>query len=369
MKVSCISLLFCAYCLIGGKAESVALPGVNSTIHWPHHGDRVMKTHYEYVDVPADTAIWDFSHAIETGDRHEMLWINLGDSVLVKIEEGAQSIYQLYDDSLFWNGYENALLCVRDSIAPIDALNVLATGCGVSSPLYFHGSYSGNHAVDMAGSQSILISQTGTLVLPNDTVGSVCCLTTVKDCLVRISENKIDLPIDNVADSLLRVVEVIHQWYSPMYRFPLAENVARGFYADNKLLQKTEKTYLCTTDEQEYALGRLYTPETMLRNGIGNDVNSSHGSVIGSNSSFADCVTVRQNSDRIDVSANGLGNGNELVSVLLCDVQGHVWHSHSGNTRDGYWQHEITTSALSPGYYLLQIMNEKETHVERIRIK
>lgn len=355
-------------CLIISITAVSALADTSTTIYWPNHGDRVMKTHYEYVDVQADTTIWDFSHAIETGDSHEMRWINLGDTLLVKIEQGVQSIYQLHTDSLFWNGYETPLVCVHDSVAPIDVLTAIANNRSISTPVYFHGSYSGNHAIDMSGAQTILISGPGTLILPNDTLENICCVTTTTDCLVRVSEKKCDTPINDVSDCSLREVDIINQWYSPVYRFPLAENVSHEYYAANKTLQKSEITYLCAPDEQEYALGVLCDPETMLRNSIGNGTNSGHRAV-GTNSSLSDCVTVIQNCDRIDVSVNGLSNSNGELSVLLCDVQGRVWHFRNGNVDEGCWKCVIATSPLPPGYYLLQIFNENEKHVERIMIK
>lgn len=353
-----------------------AFAETSSTIHWPHHGDRVIKTHYEYVDVPSDTTVWDFSHAIETGDCHEMRWINLGDTLLVKIEQGVQSVYQLHDDTLFWNGYENALLCVRDSIAPIDAFNALVSACGVTSPLYFKGSYSGNHAIDMIGNYSVELSEYGTLILPNDTVENVLCITATKNCLERVSEHKKEAPIHEVNDSLLREVEIVKRWYSPMYRYPLAENVSCGYYSNQVLLQQSEMTYLCSPEEQEYSLGILYDPESFLRNAIGYDANSNYG-ILNNNCSLADLVSVLQEQDNIIISING-GNsdsnggnsdsdgGNsdsDKYLVLLCDVQGHVFH-HS--TIDGCGSISINTGSLSSGVYLIAIACGDK--VETIRI-
>jgi len=339
---------------------------VNNTVHWPHNGDRVMKTHYEYVDVPADTAVWDFSHVTETGASHEMRWINLGDSLLVKIEQGTQSIFQLHGDTLVWNGYENALLYLRDSIAPIDALTAMYNGCGNSSPLCFRGRYSDNHAVDKTGYQNVLISEPGTLIFPNDTVDCAFCVTTTTDCLVRVSAKKDDAPIYEQSDSLIREVQVVKRWYSPVYRYPLAENVSCSYYSSQTLLQHSEITYLCSPAEQEYALGSLFGPEDILNNTISNNTNSNYG-VLG-NSSLAERVTILQETGRIDVTINACETESEC-SVLLCDVQGHVWHSQNGKAKHGCWQHEVNTASLTPGYYLLQIMNGSEKHVERIRIK
>lgn len=354
-----------------------AFAETSSTIHWPHHGDKVTKTHYEYVDVPSDTTVWDFSHAIETGDCHEMRWINLGDTLLVKIEQGVQSVYQLHDDTLFWNGYENALLCVRDSIAPIDAFNALVSACGVTSPLYFKGSYSGNHAIDMFGTYSVALSEYGTLILPNDTVENVLCITATKNCLERVSERKNEAPIHEDNDSLLREIEVVKRWYSPLYRYPLAENVSCGYYSNQVLLQQSEMTYLCSPEEQEYSLGILYDPESFLRNAIGYDANSDSNSnsnygILGTNSSLADLVSVMQEQDNIIVSinggkgdSNGSDDGSDRFMVLFCDVQGHVFHY---STIDGCGSISINTGSLSSGVYLIAIACGDKVQTIRIII-
>lgn len=360
-------------CLIISITVVPAFADTSSTIYWPHHGDRVTKTHYEYVDVPSDTTVWDFSHAIETGDRHEMRWINLGDTLLVKIEQGVQSIYQLHGDTLFWNGYENALLCVRDSITPIDALNALVNRCGVSSPLYFHGSYSGNHAIDMIGNYSVGISEYGTLILPNDTVENVLCITATKNCHERVSEHKNEAPIHEENDSLLREIEVVKRWYSPLYRYPLAENVSCRYYSNQALLQQLEMTYLCSPEEQEYSLGILYDPETFLRNAIGYDVNSnSNYGMLSTNSSLADLVSILREEDNIIISINGGNSDNndgnndsDKYIVLFCDVQGRVYQHYTICSCDSI---TINTANLLSGIYFIAIVLDNEIETLRLMI-
>ena len=364
-------------CLIISITAVSAFADTNSSIHWPHHGDRVTKTHYEYIEVPSDTTIWDFSHAIETGDCHEMRWINLGDTLLLKIEQGVQSVYQLHGEILYWNGFENALLCVRDSIAPVDALNVLINGCGVSSPFYFHGSYSGNHAVDMIGNYSVALSENGKLILPNDTVDNAFCVTATRSCLERVSEHKKENPINEDADTLLREIEVVKRWYSPLYRYPLAENVSCSYYSNQVLLQQSEVTYLCCPEEQEYSLGMLCDPETYLRNALGYDTdsdlnsNSNYG-ILGTNSSLADLVSVMQEQDNIIISinggkgdSNGSDGGSDRFMVLLCDVHGRVFHY---GTIDGRGSISINTGCLLSGVYLIAIASGDKIETTRIMI-
>lgn len=360
-------LIQVAICLIASTCFSASISDVRGSIYWPHHGDRVKKTHYEYVSLPIDTAVWDFSHASGAGKSHEMHWMNLGDTLLVCLELGTQSIYQLQGDSLFWNGYENALFGVHDSIAPVGALTALITCSNISTPLYFHGSYSDNHAVDMAGHHDVRLVRTGTLILPNDTLDNILCVRAVKDCHIRLSRYLDDNPINEDLDSLIHEVETIDRWYSPYHRYPIAENIKRCYYSGSELLKENAMTYMCCPDEQEYALGRLTDPEIQMRTAPSKSSNTNQGA-LGTDRSLADRVTIMHKGETIEVTVNGTEGCSVIVSLLLCDINGRVWRSHNGNIHDGYWRCETSTASLSPGYYLLHIMNGNEKHVERIRI-
>ena len=68
--------------------------------HVPVDGDKVVKIHCEPIELPSDTStVWDFSHLIETLDRHEMEWLNFGDSIIVCFEQGVQSTFTVNGDS------------------------------------------------------------------------------------------------------------------------------------------------------------------------------------------------------------------------------------------------------------------------------
>lgn len=111
---------------------SIAKAEINGTFHWPRSGDMVTKQHYEFVEMAADTTLWDFSQAIETGKSHDMRWLTLGDTVLVRFERGAQSTFTVHGDSLLWRSHESPLIGMRDSIAPL----VLHGGFPLSATAY-----------------------------------------------------------------------------------------------------------------------------------------------------------------------------------------------------------------------------------------
>lgn len=336
------------------------------SIHWPQDGDRVVKTQYEFVTVDTDSTVWDFSHAIETGHEHTMLWLNLGDSVMVRIERGNQYTYRMQGDTVLWLGYENPLLGMRDSIAPVAWLPSMTIGDSVATPFYFCGKYSGNHAVDMTGEHSMQAKGIGTLILPTDTIHGALLMREVTDGKVRLSPEQTDAPISSDNDSLLRHVEITDRWYSPSHRYPVAENVTGMFLMHGEQKHLSRATYLCTPDVQELALGELVLPRQnapVHSNGAFSD--KGHG--FDSHLPLADRLTVNVGNGEVSVAVSGI-DGSE-VAVVLSDLQGRVWSSQTGKAQDGAWQGTVSTSQLPTGDYLVHITNGEETHVERIRIK
>lgn len=82
----------------------VARTQVAYQAHCPHDGDRVMKTAYEWLDMPSDTTVWDMSHVVETGESREMRWRVIDDSLLTRVEGGTQHHYRLRGDTLWLMG-------------------------------------------------------------------------------------------------------------------------------------------------------------------------------------------------------------------------------------------------------------------------
>ena len=338
-----------------------------SSVHWPLDGDRVVKTQYEFVAVEADSAVWDFSHAVETGREHAMQWLNMGDTVLVRVEQGYQFTYRMQGDTLLWLGYENPLLGMRDSIAPVAKKPVMVLGDSVATPYYFHGKYSGNHAVDMTGTHVVQLKALGTLILPNDTITDAMLVREVTDGKVRVSPELTDSPISADDDSLMRHVEVIDRWYSPTHRYPVAENVTRAFYVLGELRQQTRATYLCSPDVQELALGNVTAPRhnAPLQQNAPSNSNDSIGH--GENLPLGDRMAVNVNEGQVSVAVSG--NDGTDVAVVLSDIQGRVWASQTGKTQSGLWQGTIDTSHLPSGDYLLHTASGGETQTERIFIR
>lgn len=345
---------------------------VFKTIHWPHNGDRVTKSHYEFVEMPTDTTVWDFSHTFETGDSHDMRWMNLGDTLLVRIERGSQFTYTMQGDSLLWRSQENALLGVRDSVAPMLLCgNMPNIGDSIASPYYFRGKYSGNNAVDLKGVHSLKFMSLGTLILPNDTVYDVLRVREITDGVMKVSANAAMAPIGVDESGLLHHTVITDRWYAPDYRYEIAENVSSIYRKAGSVVQESHATFLCTPDVQELALGKLTPPKQqplLAYNG------KKSGSTHGNGMSLTDHISVTVNDNGINIIVTGNGNGststdNADVSLLLSDISGRVWASQQGNTATGMWNTSVDTSSLPSGSYILYVATNDETTSQRIQIK
>lgn len=345
---------------------------MHDSVHWPHNGDRVTKSHYEFVEMPTDTTVWDFSHAIETGDSHDMRWMNFGDSLLVRIERGSQYTYTMQGDSLLWRSQENALLGVRDSVAPMLLCGKMPSlGDSIASPYYFRGKYSGNNAVDLKGMHSLTFMSLGTLILPNDTVCDVLRVREITDGVMKVSANAAMAPISIDESGLLQHTVVTDRWYAPDCRYEIAENVSSIYRKADDVVQESYATFLCTPDVQELALDKLTPPKQQPL--LANKGNKS-GSTPGNGISLTDRISVTVNDYGINVIVTGNGNGsttaiNSDVSLLLSDISGRVWASQQGNTATGMWNTNVDTSSLPSGNYILYISAGEETTNERIQIK
>lgn len=361
IKSSLFLLLFAGF-------ACAAWAGVCGTVHWPRSGDKVTKQHYEFVEMAADTTVWDFSHAIETGNSHDMRWLVLGDSVLVRIERGTQSTFTVHGDSLEWRSHESPLMGMRDSIAPL-VLNggLPSIGDSICSPCYFSGRYSGNNAVAFKGMHMTKTMALGTLILPTDTVYEVLRVREVTDGVMKASAHAMATAIED-ENGLLHHTVVTDRWYSPDCRYEIAENVSSIYRTDAGIVQEEYATFLCSPDAQELVLGKIANPSNApLRAGNPKKGGNGHNGM-----SLTDRVSINVTESDINVIVNGNGENstaNGDVTVILSDLSGRVWASQTGNTASGYYSTNINTSSMPSGNYILYVNAGNETTTERIQIK
>ena len=340
------------------------------TPHLPHDGDLLTKTGYEWIDFPSDTTVWDMSHAVETGESREMRWRVLGDSLFVRTESGTQHIYRLSGDTLWHTGSENRLTQLRDSV-PLAFLRFpFMVGDTLRTPFYYHGRYSGNNAVAAAGWSTVEGVAVGTLILPADTVSGVLLVQQTCESRVRVSPFAEADPISADSDSLLRHVECQRWWYSPGYRYPLAESRESVFLSGAAVQGRNLSLHLCSPAEQEYALG-VMPGEVMQCPPMSPTLRHDAGDFADTASSTTLPGVLSVSRQDGDVEVTYTPEEDCRMEMVLTDALGRVFAARpprsvlSGQRS----MNRLSTAGLPAGLYLLYVGNGRQRQVERINVE
>ncbi|MBO7609270.1 MAG: T9SS type A sorting domain-containing protein [Muribaculaceae bacterium] len=364
-------LSFCLLFVSVLPQHAYAYNDMRSSVHWPANGDKVTKTHYEFVDMPTDSTIWDFSHVIETGENHDMQWLNLGDSILVRIEQGSQSTYCYRNDTIIMNSFENALFGMRNNIAPVVLhAGFPCIGDSVISHFNFSGKYCGNNAVDFYGLHILKNIASGTLILPNDTLTNIIRIRQTINGILTVSphaflfnnsENKHDL-------KTLQHTITTDRWYSPHFKYELAENTISTYSCEGNILQRSLSTFLCCPDAQIYSLG-TYNSRSHPRNNLPTN-GDTHTS--GHSLSPIENIFFSIGNNDINITFNNLHSLNSDVktSLILSDQLGRIWSSHHIDlSTSQQYQSSIPISGLPSGNYILYISLGNEIKTFKFQIK
>lgn len=371
MKKSTIIATLIAFCTMDGFIPYITA----QSNHWPSDGDKLEKTHYEYVDIAADSLLWDFSSVIATGSSHTMAWSNIGDSILVKRELGAQSTYNVVGDSVMWNAYESPLFELRGLIAPVVNIRV-AMPDTVTLPYSYHGTYCGNNYMLCEGLITFSTSAEGTLILPDDTIKGAIRTTQRAVGTMRVADNKYPFVRDSINLHMpINHIVVVDRWYAPDYRYELAETVSDRYYFNDELIQESAATFLCQPAEQEYSLS-TQRDKTKKQRSARMHRQPEDDATYSWDSSLTDNVAVKSSDNSIDVSVDTKSfptteGGNTIkIHGLLCDQLGRVWERFNGEAVIGdIWQTTLQSQELPQGNYIMHIAIGLETVTKKLTIK
>ncbi|MBR6283842.1 MAG: T9SS type A sorting domain-containing protein [Muribaculaceae bacterium] len=348
----------------------VARTQVAYQAHCPHDGDRVMKTAYEWLDMPSDTTVWDMSHVVETGESREMRWRVIGDSLLTRVEGGTQHHYRLRGDTLWLMGSENRLTQLRDSVPSAAMRYPLMVGDTLHTPFYYHGRYSGNNAVATAGWSIVEAVAVGTLILPADTVRGVLLVQDTRTSRVRVSPFAEADAISFGSDSLLHHVERLRWWYAPSYRYPLAESRESVFLSGAAEQRRSRSLHLCCPAVQEYALG-VMPNEVMCSPVEASPLRfGGHGFADASSAAaLSGVLEVREQGDAVEVAYTP--DEDCRVEMVLTDALGRVYAARSPHSVQAGACNvgRLSTAGLPAGVYLLYVGNGQQREVKRINVE
>lgn len=351
-----ITFLF-ALSVVGMSADEF-LP--NKSIHWPSDGDKVTKIHYDYCESVSDSlSIWDFSGAVETGQFHIMRWTNIGDSILVKKELGTQLTYNVKNDAIVLRAYENPLLELRDSI-PIPFGPKYGTAKCSAVPFSFNGFYCKNNFVSYKGVITTEISDTGILILPNDTIEDVVKVKQKADGEMLVSSGKYSvLKNDSVsASKILNHVAVMERWYPPSFRYELVENVSDRYFFNGKIVRESSATFICPPEEQESSLNMACKTDPSIKNTYSTiELRPKEHRMENHLDGLVEDLLIDFDGTVISVKITGQTDIKAGKAFgVLCDQLGRVWETFSEiDFVDGIWQAQIPLNGLPQGNYIFHL--------------
>lgn len=363
-KIKTITIALFAFAATASGYET------DAAFHFPVDGDRFSESPVDGFEQgeSGDGVTWDLSELRVSG-HHNIRNIVLGDSAVLRFEGRAVYHYLLRGDTVLWQGYENAQTSMRDSVSPVEMILPLTYGSSVQTPLYWKGLYCGQSEVSMAGNLTSECDGRGRLILQGDTIDDVLRLHTVLDSRVRVSKwAKEEVPVDSLNDSLLRRVEHIYRWYSPRHRYPLARKITVAYYVQGTSMGEETLCYICTPEEQEYALGqqsgRICARQERGRSVVGQGV---AGPGEKANSELSG-LTVKADGATVTFTY-GL-SGNAAVEATVTDLHGRVYGSFSGGEQsEGRHTGTVSLVGANPGEYLLSVSVDGIRTAKLIHIK
>lgn len=341
------------------------------SIHYPSDSDKLTKKHYEYVDISSDSCVWDFSRAIETGASHVMRWSNIGDSVLVKHELGSQYTYIVKDDCILLKAYENPLAELRGKISQfLSKENIRQRK--ISVPYLFQGNYCKNTNILCEGILSITKSDYGKLILPDDTIQNAIRVTQRIDGTMKVTGGTLLYNNDTISEDIpLKHIAIVDKWYSPNYKYELAENISDRYFFYGELIQYTSNTFLCPPAEQEYSSENFeFANKQNKQRSRQSELREYNTNAIDLTNNI--CINYNENSIGIWIDTKSILKNRELfdISGILCDQLGRVWKTFSeNNVTDDIWETEIISKEFPKGEYILFFSIGEESISKKLIIK
>lgn len=337
--------------------------GLRSSVHWPVHGDRIEKVHCEFTDADVDANVWDFSRTHETGTRHDVLWLNYGDTLLTRIENGSQMTYRCSNDTVFLISAEDKLIRLSAKGNQARIWPEICTHDIAGSTRRYEGTFGGGNNVDTKSALNVTVLGEGCLILQEDTLYNVKRIRTEVTQTINVTPGLIgfSIPGDTVsmtrdsqtksADSLLHTV-IKDRWYSDSYRYELVENIIETYSWAGRDIIARKTTCLISPEAQEYQFGVLNTRQGKQDESKGGESNMSNGSItLADNLNFIH----KGNEVSVNFSSANQKDGTYEISLLLFDSVGRVWHKVKDGIKGGYWSNSVAIDGLPPGNYVLTV--------------
>lgn len=197
--------------------------------------------------------VWDFSNASTISNSDYISFSLAGENEICKRINGTRIYYKQFNDTLWWTGFENRIVKMRDSIPAIKYKYPVCFGDSCSGNYLFTGHHSINYNSVTKGEVSTLVDGKGRLILPTgDTINNVLRTKFISSTSgYSIGIKQIDsIPID----SINKVVYAQYEWYAPGYRYPVLTYNETGYYTSGSYNKIDSEAYIISRDNQLYAI-------------------------------------------------------------------------------------------------------------------
>ena len=199
--------------------------------------------------------LWDFSNKLGSKESKQVMFMKDGTGMVSVMEPDRISYYRTTPDTLVLFGSESPLDKRAYVMEKVSKKFPLEYGDSVSMPFRCEGMYCGNHPFREAGTTTVMVDGTGSIVLAeNDTVRNVRRVHT-------IDTYSICMDIDPAALDTAKLTQVIderYEWYLPGSQYPMIENVTSTTYHNMEAIGTTKYAY---SNLPEYLAAFYITPD------------------------------------------------------------------------------------------------------------
>lgn len=303
-----------------------------------------------------DGCVWDFGgpealcvHKVQTAGEDSVLAVTF-----------MRNVYRYCLDGpvLRWQGFENRLTKLADSVGAPVMRFPFEYGDSIVGPINMEGRYSTDTQCMESGTLLHVADARGTVILPDDTIRNVLRVKTVRSTRTLIADSVDRAIMDAMADSLPVYVQTDYRWYSDRFALPLARRSDMTLvYGDSAVALGSLSLIL----EAAY----LSVPSEESREDNGDDdapgnytqrrTQQSGGAVIG-----------RHADGTIEVQYR-LGAGAAMLETTVCDLGGRVYyHSSAENVEAGYRSETMALPGAAPGQYMLVVKTEEDILIKQL---
>lgn len=301
-----------------------------------------------------DGCVWDFSGA-EALCTHKVQTAAEDSVLAVKFMRDIYR-YKLDGDVVRWYSFENRLTKMEDSVGVPIMRFPFEYGDSLSGRIDMLGRYSTDTQCMETGAIRHMADARGTLILPDNTIGNVLRVKTVRSTKTMIADTVNRTVFDAKADSLPTFVQTDYRWYSDRFVFPVARRSDMALaYGDSTVVLGS----LCLIQESAYFPVRA---EEKHDNREGDDSYNTDRRMREEGAA----VIKRLADGSIEVQYR-VDGGSGMLETTICDIAGRVYyHSSADNVGIGYRSEIISMYGAPAGQYLLVVRDEDDIIIKRL---